>query len=375
MAKKVIRGLAAGLSELGRGIKEKEAKAEETRRFEEQSAREERRLQIAEQDAANRQEAAELANTMKQVQFKNQQMNAAIQRSQYEAGALGRAITNFGSAGEVYTHDKIRSAEEAKRTGNPDAVVYKVSMYDKDPVSGKIRTGDDGKFVEIPFPVGQDEVVLESMDERTRWATGHSNPEHMLGIAMSGMQAEDLHKAAVRRSGELAEAAATTPQGVAGLDKTRAQTGKLKAETEVLKRGVGAKPPRKSSYTNLDGKEVDLGTEESQTARKEFEKMAKNITSLSSVGEAKRINETKNDPKIRADFALDIQATLVDPSVAKTAKDKWLKKGLNAEYYDQVVAQAELDKETWVQAEKARTPNLAQKAINKILGTGFGTGK
>jgi hypothetical protein len=360
------RAIAAGLSTYGKLAGEEKIRKEEAARQAKIDAREERRLSLQEQESKLRQEKLRRENMMKEVAWKNQQMVQAMTQGKLMPEAVGKAVTQYGSLGEVYEYnaEKSRILQEKDPKAHAGAVVYDVKKNRKGS-DGKVQFGSDGKVVTDSFPEGSNELVLPNTTEYQRWAAQQGNPEHMFATMVSGMTDETLFKAAQERAKVKAQAEAETPQGKAALGLTAAKTELTKAQTAA----VGQPKPgkEKTEIQLLGGGTKKMSHIETQNLGKAFDKMSKNIPSVTSPEEAARVNETKDNPKIREMFANDIALVVADPTQLKNIRDEWVAQGLNGEYFDQQIEEAQLNAEEWAEAEESRRPGLIKRAWNKIF--------
>jgi hypothetical protein len=352
--KKLLRGVAAGLATAGELQKKREQEEKEAERQKVIDDREERRLQIAEKESAARLENLRLDQQMKRVQFNHGQMVKALAVSQYEPNAVGRAVTDWASFGEVYTHNP-----QASKAISDEAVVYDVGTYRLNDKGQRETDPQTGKFIVDPLPEGRNRKVLADRKAMIQWTVDLTAPEFMLGIERAGRDAKRLREQKVEDIKAIGDAKAQTPEGkdkaalgVAQRENIQADTRLKDAEAKRAQAAAAQREKGESVVTNLDGKEVTFTKEQSQTLRKVLDKVTKQFGTVSSDGEAFRINETKDDPKRRAEFAQDIKIVLDHPDLKRRVREEWAAKGLNMEYFDSVVSAAEIDRETFLELDK-----------------------
>lgn len=300
------RGVGAALLSIGDSLTEQRLAKEEKARHEEASAKEERRLQLQEQEAAQRRELNELNIQMKKAQWNNQQLMKAVSTSEFDETATAEALTKYMPDGLVWSHDKLRSSD--------DEIIFNIGAYEK---KGAGVDGTGGVPTPKALAGGMSEKRFTSDDQYTakekfvNWVVAQSNPSAFLGMQMQNIQGDEqlrrsqkIHNKRMKedpvyakRFGEEQQLGALgVQQAQANVEKTQAETAKLKREPKD--RTTPAQAPV-STFKSFTGKEVK------QTA-KDVEKAKQFASALNKSGlyevtldadDAARISNMKNDPK------------------------------------------------------------------------------
>ena len=280
--KKLGRGLGAGLQVFGQGMIDKEKREEEKRRYDEQSAREERRLEIAEQDAASREQMAKMNLAMKKVEYNNKMLVETIMKNDFDPEVTGQAFSQFGPAGgRNYSYNPIRSKEIG-------GISYDIRVPETDPESGQPRIGEDGKILYKSLAPGSNRLEFSGTDANGNDARGQMasyfsplmNADFMLAHELQGItaeqtfqQSEELFRKKAKADREFLKTHADTPQGrkmLAELERGEEQNKKTKAETSKLNAEAGAAGLAKapdSTVTSITGKKKPQTSQDVEKAK------------------------------------------------------------------------------------------------------------
>lgn len=383
------RGLGAGLQVLGQGIINKEVREEDKRRFDEQSAREEKRLKIAEDDAASRQKMAELDLAMKKVEYNNKMLVDQITKNNFDPVVTGRAFSQFGpSGGRIYEYDPVKSREIG-----PEGVYYDIYVPETDANGNPLLT-DQGTIKKKRLAPGSNTLEFQNQKELTQYFVPLMNGDYMLAHELSKIKAEETFNQSVelfdkkmKADNEFYEKYKNTPMGEkfraeqqrAGLEnkklkqeinRSEAETAKTQAETEAIKNPApaGLKPKDVGgTMQSLTGKEVKRTKGEAQQDLETFRVASKKYNDVTSPQQAFWINEIKENPTIRKKFSDRVQQVIEGTTARAEFLAQAAKLGLSREFAAEFLDQAEADAEAWKEASDSEKPNLLIRTWDTII--------
>ena len=355
--KNLGRGLAAGMSVFGQGIINKEAREEDKRRFDEQSARAERQLQIQEKAAADAAKMAELNLAMKRVQYNNKMLVNAVRQNDYDPTVTMNALNTYGpTGGRIF---KKNEAESSKTGG----IVWDVGTY-RMTKEGNPELNEDGTFAWDQLPGDSGRVSFKDKAEMAAWVTPQLAPDVMLATDLAGItgeqtrqQANERFKKQATEDAEFLAKYADTPAGqkiIAAQEKEKAELAKIKAETKLAKSKAGLadaqakevpnagdakKAQQAGSYTGIDGKE------HTQTSQ-QVEKAKAFAGALNKTGEygqvdpddAARIMDFKGDNKSQAKVKKAVQLVDNGTWTKEKFKEELSTSNLPPEFLDKLLA-------------------------------------
>jgi len=367
------KALGAALTTLGGVMQENRLEKEEQRRREEMESKEERRLQIAEQDAEQRRELNRIQINMAKAEWDTQQIKKACISSDWDPDVVGKAWSDYGNTGYHYSFNKTKS--EQSPDGTWTKIVYDIGTVTKK--GGGVEGVGGVPTIQKLGTEGQEKVFLPGKDENgndvsaigqvTRHTSKMVNPNFSFSMIEAKVTGEQRQQEALKFEQMKAATAEETAQGKRKAEKEGLdiKEQKLDIEAKQAKNAAGVGDKGESVIDSLDGTRKVRSKEESQNDRAVFDKATKQWGSVSSIAEASRINETKDNPDIRKLFTEDIKAVLKDPSRRKEIREQWKADGLNGEYFDAVMQDAEMNKEDWLEVDKK--PNIFKRTWDKIF--------
>jgi hypothetical protein len=319
--KKAMRGLAGGLIAAGTIKEQKDLEAEEKRRYDEEAARKERELQIQEQDAKQRKEMNELKLRQERVLYRNKMLMQSYAESKGNAKAIGQALSNWSMNGTHYEYNKEKSVN--------GEVVYDLYTTKKKADGGLEMDPMTGEAKRERLPLTTGEARFKNMEDLDKHLIRSADPTYMMAMAME----EDLGE--IRRKNaknlmidklaldkEFRAEQEKTPEGQRFIEKHKAeiehkqaQTGKLKAETNVIESGKGGKTPTSqvpvAHSKDIYGIQRPMTDAEKQIAVQNQDSLEKAGYKGITVQEARRVTELKSDTdnqQIIADALKEVQA-------------------------------------------------------------------
>jgi len=382
--KNLGRGLAAGMTVFGQGIINKEVREEDKRRFDEQSARAERQLQIQEKAAADAAKMAELNLAMKRVQYNNKMLVNAVKQNDYDPTVTMNALNNYGpTGGRIYK----KNEGESSNTGE---TVWDIGTYRMNK-EGNPELNDDGTFAWDLLPGDAGRISFKDKAELAQWVTPQLSPDVMLATDLAGITGEQTRQQANERfkqqatdDAEFLSKYADTPAGqkiLANQEKEKAELAKTKAETTLAKSKAGladaqAKAePGKGTAAEKQGHYTGVGGQKIEQTSQQVEKAKAFASALNKTGEfgvvspddAARIMDIQNDPKAQSIIDKDMRALSAGSMTDVEFHEKYKSARLPKKFVQSLI-------DSVPESVDPETPNLAQKALNKIFGSKFGFG-
>ena len=379
--KNLGRGLAAGMTVFGQGIINKEVREEDKRRFDEQSARAERQLQIQEKAAADAAKMAELNLSMKRVQYNNKMLVNAVKQNDYDPTVTMNALNNYGpTGGRIF---KKNEAESSKTGG----IVWDVGTY-RMTKEGNPELNDDGTFAWDPLPGDSGRVSFKDKAELAQWVTPQLAPDVMLATDLAGItgeqtrqQANERFKKQATEDAEFLAKYADTPAGqkiLAAQEKEKAELAKTKAETKLATSKAGlanaqakqipkeAKQAKgEDQLKSLNGELVTRTKGQAQQDLEVFRKAGAKYSDVTSPQQAYWINEVKENPDVRKNFEMGVTKVINGDMTEAEFLKKVSSKGLSREFAAEFLAQAQADSEEWKKAQDK--PGLFKRTWNTIF--------
>jgi hypothetical protein len=341
--KDIGRGAAAGLATLGSGLRRQRQEEEEQKRYETEQEMKERELKLREDEAAQRKEKLRLENliTKSQIAHGNLKKTAmasgyASKETGYGAPAMAEALTKYLPDGLAYQFDGY-----AEDTGLPKLTL---GTYATDDATGKVKADPGtGKPKFIPL-YGEDtkrsQKVFKSEQEWVNFIDSNLNPDWLVAVHADDRSYEKTRsrvKDQIADEVAKAEAVAGTKKGKSDIDKTKAQTRKLDAETAALERE--AKNPQSSKIQQMSAKELAADLRDSYPGEPITPELANQMARV------------RTDPKVRKAFseaiakALDPESGYSQAQFIKDGIDVGMPKAFMEMLYQQGVEMSELDRE------------------------------
>lgn len=373
------RALGAALTSVGEGLEKSRLEREELRRRKEAEAKEERRLQIAEQDAAQRREMNRIKLAMENVKYSNEQIKRAVVGSGFDPMVAGKAFTDHANDGLVYTFNPTKSVPN--EDGTYSKIVYDMGTYEKKGagVSGVGGTptvkqlGKEG--MEKVFETRKDEQgnMVSATGWLTRFTSDMVNPDRALARHEEKLTGEIRQQQVL----DMEAARARLQEGTAqGGRAAREQELDIKLKQKKLDQAPGDDNKEGSEIFGFKGEKVNISKEKSQTLRTALPIVAKKYSDVNTDNDVWKIDQVRNNKAIRdkmnSNIALALSGEISDAELVSGAQKEL---GISGEFVQELINTARANQEAWEDDLESKTPNLLQKTINKILGTSLGTGK
>jgi len=310
--RKLGYALGQGLVTLGNEMGKIEAQKQERARYEAELQRKEE-LQDANLKSMDiRNEQLKLANNLKKVQLNNNRIATVFAQTDGDAAAMSQVITQHGN-GYVELFDEAESARLTKQNGF-ETIVTNQGVY-KTNEKGDIVNGENGKPIFEPLP-GAAAQTIRTRPEYNQHVGNVLNPDKAVARANADMSyAEKYKEAEIQHKAKEASLARReqTPQGKR---KARLEEAQIAA---AGRRGTDTPKPPAATVTGVGGNKIKRTHQESAGDQASFKVMAKQNPEwgVTSPDEAFRINQLKNEPKLRSALADDIKKGLNDPEYAQ----------------------------------------------------------
>lgn len=354
--KKIGRALVAGLQTFTatKALSDKEeferkqlAKQEE--RLQRQEGRADRQLELQEKQFLQQQETAKLNLAMQKVEHNNKMLINNISGSNWDEAVVAKALTDYGPvSGRVFVHNRTASADVAKLTNNPGAIVYDVGVYETNR-EGNPTLGEDGKFKFKRLAGDSGSRVFANKDELVKFVSPMLHPQYMFGNMLKNQTAEETYQ----KSLEFAEKFKDTPKarGESAVLRTKEAEADIQQEkARRVKAGLSdenppASPPA-SEVTSLTGRVIKRTTSEAQQDLETLRIIGERYGDVDNVQQAFWLTEIKQNKAINESFMTGIQQ-LVEGKLTREQFNSQLDKvspGISRQFVDEMVKQAELDK-------------------------------
>lgn len=385
---KLGRGLGAGLQSFGKDYTEAELAEEDKRRFDEKSAREERRLKMQEDEAARREKQAALELAMKRTEYNNKMLVEQVTKNNFDPAITGKAFSQFGPAGgRQYEYDPERSREIG-----PDAVAYNIFVNETDS-EGNPLVDNTGAIKRKRLAPGTNTLDFQNREEMVGYFSPLMSADYMLASELKKKTAEDTFKVSqeyfekqMQADNAFYEKYKGTPAGEkfraeqerAGLEnkKIKQQTMEAAAETKQIdavteqigKPGLATDPKNiGATLRSLTGKEVVRTKGEAQQDLETFRVASKKYGDLTSPQQAFWINEVKENPIVRNKFATRVQDVVAGKLDRETFLSEAAKTGLSREFAEEFLDEAMANAEAWEEANPKKKRNLLIRTWDKIF--------
>jgi len=361
LSRAIAGGVGAGLQQFGQSLMAKHMQEQKDKRTDERLAKEDaftnRKLEIMEEEAAQRKRAADV-----QAEFDDMRLGHAKLADKFSdpnlpiEGQLKAASDHFPD-GRVYSNNPGKIPMYTTKEGDVPYMVMDIGMPEMDEATGLAKTDPvTGKPKIIPSPLGP--TVFRTRDEFENWKGGLANGPafaamHMqkwtakTKLAQEVKLAEAMAKTTVGKQA-LADAHAGTAFKEEGAELRKAQTAKVKKETEQMKPGGGALSKIKQQGMN---------------------QFAKSLTGeygvAVSVGQAEKITAIYDDNVTREKFQA-VLSEAVDPKNTEVTRSDFIasgvQRGLPKEFLEDTFSKAQAS------FEEAEADFGSDKWFGKFLG-------
>ena len=362
--------LGAALTTLGGELTKSRLEREELRRRKEAEAKEERRLQIQEQDAEQRREMNRIKLSMERVKYNNNLIKEAAVKSNFDPAVMGQAFTKHAGDGFVYTFNPTKSV--ANEDGSYSKIVYDIGTLEK---KGAGVSGVGGvPTVKQLGPEGTEKVFESAKDQQgnmisaTGWLTRYTstmvNPDLAFARMEEDWTGEKRQQQMLDLQKKKAEVEAQTPQGKLAM-KEQGLDIKLKEKKLAGDAPTTSAQAPVSTFTGATGEDIKQTAKDVEKAKQFAAAINKNrdpkLTPLDA-DDAARIMHLKNSKK--AQKVIKGYATQV--ANGTMTREEFVEKFADSKLPEDYV-QKMADKIGAMEPEEIKQPGLFARTWNKIF--------